>query len=49
MFVVLSTVYSNFPKYEIHEKIYEASWNAEKLIQLCESSTDNDIEKMREK
>lgn len=49
MFVVLSTVYSNFPKYEIHEKIYETTWSAEKLIQLCNSASDSDIEKMREK
>lgn len=49
MFVVLSTVYSNFPKYEIHEKIYETTWKAEKLIQLCESASDSDIETMREK
>lgn len=49
MFVVLSTAYSNFPSYEIHEKIYETKSSAEELIKLCETSTESEIEKMHEK
>lgn len=49
MFVVLSTVYSNFPKYEIHEEVYESNWDAEELIKLCETSTNSEIDNMREK
>lgn len=49
MMVVLSSVYSNFPKFEVHEEIYEAACNSEKLIDLCEKFSNSDLEKMREK
>lgn len=43
-FVYISTIFSNFPKFEIHEEIYESKITADKLINLVNSLDDDILE-----